>query len=195
MFLQIAQAASGHIARHREAKNRAAWTRYNNAMVNIQAGQARNAITDNVAMQRAAKAENDMLIQTSRLVASAQVRAGAAAAGVSGGSVDATLYDLNRNAARKQQTKDTQFERSIMVTNQQRRTVAMQTAMSQRQAPAMPSLLQTALTTGLSIWEERQEAPGSAGTMLESGVPAAAPETEEEGSIPFWDRLRSQLMI
>lgn len=185
MFAAVFKGVGGYLGKRKMAKNRAAWDAYNNKMALIQAGQSQNAVTDNVAINRAQKAENDLIIKTSRLVAAAKVKAGAAAAGVSGGSVEATLFDVGRNAGRKLAQSTDQFETSLQVTNQQRRSIAMGAKMSQRVSAPGPSLLGALATTGLNILEGMEEDVTSKGTLM-----GGAKQTTSG-----WDRIKSQLMI
>lgn len=186
-FFTLATSIGGYFGRRHIAKRQAMWDRYNNAMAGIQAGQAQNAITDNVALNRAKHAENKVALETSRLQAAAKVKAGAAAAGVAGGSVASTIFDIGRNAGRKLAAENDRFETSLLVTDQQRRNVAMQRTMAKKPITQTPSFMSAVATAGLRILEDNINTPQSSGTTLEGEG-----TQQETGG---WDRLREMLMI
>lgn len=185
-WFKLASGVGGFLGKRKAAKNQAAWDRYNNAMAGIQAGQARNSIAANVAMNRSQHAQNKVAIEASRLMAAAKVKAGAAAAGVAGGAVESTIFDVGRNAGNRLKAETDKFDASILVSDQQRRQVSMSRAMAQKPITQTPSFLSSMATTGLSILGDEINSPSSRGTQLE-GADTQTPDG--------WDRLRNMLMI
>lgn len=190
MWLQAAQHGIGFLNKRREAKNRAAWDRYNNTMAGLQAGQAQNSITENVVAERDAHASKKLLIATSRLKTAAKVRAGAAAAGVSGGSVEQTLFDVGRNAGNALYAEEARFGAALLVSDQQRKNVSMQRQMAIKPVTRMPSIAQAIGGGMLSIAADRAEdnTPQSRGTNMEAGQ---LPQTMTDG----WSKFKDMLMI
>lgn len=187
MWTNVLMQGLGFLGKRREAKRRAAWDRYNNAMAGIQAAQSQNTVTDNVALRRDQHARNKLLIQTSRLQAAAKVKAGAAAAGVAGGAVEATIFDIGRNAAKKLDGEVDRMETSLRISDAQRRSIAMQRKMAIKPVTQTPSFLSGMADIGISILGDNAELPQSSGTLLEG--PSADPELSN------WERLKNTLMI
>lgn len=185
-FFQLATGVGSFLGKRKAARTQASWDRYNNAMAGIQAGQARNAISVNVALNREQDAQQRVAIEASRLMAAAKVKAGAAAAGVAGGAVEATIFDIGRNAGKRQQAAADQLQTNILATDQQRRSVAMSRKMAQKPITQSPSFLSSMATTGLSILGDDINSTSSQGTQLE-GAETQIPDN--------WDRLRNMLMI
>jgi hypothetical protein len=162
----VAQQGFSFLAKRREAKAQASWDRYHNAMANIQGAQAQNAITDNVAINREKHAENEVMINKSRLMAAAKVKANAAAVGVAGGAVESTIFDIGRNAGNKLASEDKRMSVSLLASDQQRRGIAMQTMLSQKTVTQSPSILSGLANMGMSILDEQSQSPSSSGTNL-----------------------------
>lgn len=184
MWNTVLTQGMGFLTKRREAKNRAAWDNYHNAMAGIQAGVAQNAITDNVAINRARHAENKVAISKQRMMTAAKVKAGAAASGVAGGAVEATLFDIGRNAGQKIAGEEERMRVSLLATDQQRRGVAMQRTMSQKDVTSTPSMLSGMVGIGMTILEDRATEVSSTGTNLDGA--------ERTSSKDFsWDRLKT----
>jgi hypothetical protein len=166
MWAMVAQNGFSFLAKRRQAKNQAAWDRYHNAMVALQAAQAQNSVTDNVAINRAKHAENEVLIKKSRLMAAAKVTANAAASGVAGGAVETTLFDIGRNAGNKLASEDERMRVSLLASDQQRRGIAMQSKMGIKSVTQGPSLLSAVAGLGMSILDDQDTGPTSTGTTL-----------------------------
>lgn len=175
----------GFLKASRDAKAQRAWDAYNNRMVGIQAARSNNAITENVAQNREQHAQNKVNIQISRLMASAQVKAGAAAAGVAGGSVDATLFDVGRNAGHKQSQELDSFENALLATDMQRKNVSMQRSMSMKPLTPKPSVFGMLANVGVDILGEQASRPTSIGTNL-NGQAQATPN--------IWDRVKTTML-
>ena len=186
MWMQAFNDGIGFLAKHTVARNQRAWDKYNNAMVSMQSAQSQNSVTSNEALASAEHAERKLLIQTSRLQAAAKVQAGAAAAGVSGGAVEATLFDIGRNAGTRLAAERDQYDASLQVTMQQRRNIALQSKLAQRDLTKGPSLL-AALGDFAADWQTEQET-GSAGTQLEGR------DTQIQPNEP-WKRVTDGLML
>lgn len=175
MWGQILAGAGSYLMKSKKASTQAKWDKYNNTMTALQAAQSANTITQNVALNREQHAANKVQVATGRLMAVAKVKAGAAAAGVTGGSVESTLFGIGRNAGLKIASETQRFDTSIRTTDQQRKNVALQAQMATKAITQQPSLLGAISTTAGSIAATRIDTPTSGGTALEGGTPA--PET------------------
>lgn len=193
MWERLGMEALGFLQKNRQAKRRAAWDRYNNAMSGIQAGQSQNAINVNVANARSQDAISRVDIARTRLMAAAKVRANSAAAGVAGQSVDDTLFDLGRNAGSRLHQEKIKFAASLNALDAQTSSLAMQRKLSQKPVTQTPSFLSHMATAGLNILAERAEdnTPTSSGTNLEGD----APTTEESTMAGPFSGIRSILGI
>lgn len=172
MWGSAIKAGFGFLAASRDAKASRAWETYNNRMAGIQAGSSNNAITENVAKNREAHAQNKVLLQVSRMKATAKVKAGAAAAGVAGGSVDATLFDVGRNAGHRTAQETDRFEQSLLVTDMQRKNVSMQRSMALKPLTPKPSLLGALSNATADILGDMAATPSSMGTNLDGAKQA-----------------------
>jgi hypothetical protein len=143
-----------------------AFQKHHNRMVNMQAAQQQNSIGSNVLMNREQTANNKLLIQTSRLIATAKAKAGSAAAGVAGGSVEGVIYGVGRNAGTKQHQEARRFQTTLLVTDQQRRGVEMSRAMSQKALTPKPSILSALGNYSMTVLGAVSKEQGSAGTTL-----------------------------
>jgi hypothetical protein len=141
-----------------------AFQKHHNRMVNMQAAQQQNSIGSNVLMNR--EQNNKLLIQTSRLIATAKAKAGSAAAGVAGGSVEGVIYGVGRNAGTKQHQEARRFQTTLLVTDQQRRGVEMSRAMSQKALTPKPSILSALGNYSMTVLGAVSKEQGSAGTTL-----------------------------
>ena len=137
----VVSGAGGFIAASLSNRIDRKWTAYQNRLVNLAAAQSRNALVDNKAMAQEEHLSNVMMINKSRLEAEAQAKAGAAAAGVAGGSVDTTIFETGRNAGAALNKEQSQFEQQLHVMEQQRDNVEAQRVARQRQLPQRPSAL------------------------------------------------------
>ena len=185
MWGSVINAGFGFLKASQDAKVTRAWEKYNNRMAGIQAGQSNNAVTENVAKNREQHAENKVVQQIVRMKATAQVKAGAAAAGVAGGSVDATLFDVGRNAGHKSSQELDRFEQSLLVTDQQRKNISMQRSMAMKPLTPKPSLLGAMANATADILGDQAAAPSSMGTNL-GGASQATPT--------MWDQLRTTML-
>lgn len=186
MWNTIANAGFGYLKAARDAKASRAWDKYNNAVAGMQGGQALNSITVNESMNREQHAKNKVAIEVSRLMATAKVTAGAAAAGVSGGSVDATLFNVGRNAGNRQAQEADSFENGLMVTTQQRRNISLQRQLAQKPLTPMPSILGFVGNAMADILGEQVDEVGSSGTTLNG-----AQQTTGNGG---WDWLKTTML-
>lgn len=191
MWPIVIKGATSFLGKYRTAKAQAAWDRYHNAMTGLQAAQAQNTVTDNVAINREKHAENKVLINTSRMMAAAKVKAGAAAIGAEGGAVEATIFDIGRNAGKKLAGEEARMRVSLLATDQQRRGVALQKQMATRIVTQTPSLLSALASTGMDILDDQSSMAGSSGTNLDGAKQMDKQFDLSKG----WDKLKSQLMI
>lgn len=170
MYMKLAEAGLGYLQKSRAAKNQAAWDRYNNKMAQLTAAQSQNTVTENVALNKEQHAKNKVLVNSSRLVAAAKVKAGAAAAGVAGGAVEATLFSIGRNAGNRLASETSRMDTSLLVTDQQRRSISLAAKNAQKPITQGPSLLAALGAAGLDILADAEEdANASSGTNLEGG--------------------------
>lgn len=114
----------------REAKNRRKWQAYNNAMVNIQAGQNQNALTINENMLRERSAEEAFLIRRSEYITKASAEVAAAATGTTGRSVQMVMFDIGRNAAVADRDRQRDLDLQLLQIDESRKQVQLQAKMS-----------------------------------------------------------------
>lgn len=182
MYGKIASAAFGFIARSREARAQATWDRYNNAMVDIQAAQAHNVLAENTAALRQSRVEDNILVQTQLLRATASAANSAASAGTGGGSVASVIHDLTRSAGMRDVRDEDRFDQGLLNIDQQRRQIEVQRRTGTKPITQQPSLLGQIGATGLSILADYEASPQSAG--LEGG-----------DQVTRLDHFRNQLML
>jgi len=116
------------------------WVAYNNTMRHLQAGQNNNMITQNIAKESMAALNDELIIAGNALAATAQAEVGAAAIGAAGGSVEATLFNIGRNEAKKKNTSKDRFDQSIHVMEAQRHKIAVDLAVGKQFVGAQPAL-------------------------------------------------------
>lgn len=109
-----------------EAKAQKKLQRYRNTMVGITAGESQNAVTTNTTLQMMANARESFDIQRNQIQAEGEAAVAAGAAGVAGGSTDALMQDVRRNAARRQYQRGQDLRGIFMSEGAQRRSIAMQ---------------------------------------------------------------------
>lgn len=124
--MALTSAAAGHAASSEQASAGRKWQKYQNAMTMLSAANSQNAITDNVTLAMEQNADQGLEIQKNQARAEGAARVAAAAAGVSGGSVDATMRDIGRNAAAKQYSRSQTLQGIFLTSDHQRQAVASQ---------------------------------------------------------------------
>lgn len=152
------------------AKAQAAYQAYQNEMTQLSNGVAQNGITDNEIFSNRAFAQEGLQIQKQDLVSLAQAKVQAAASGVSGGSVNDTLMNINRQAADANSQRQEQEEESWVGYDDQRQNTAMAAATHMNYSPIQqPSLATNLLSGGLSgLSNASRNFPGGMGAMLQS---------------------------
>lgn len=185
MFQQIFSAGMGFLQDYKAAKTQAKWDEYNNKMVRLQAAQGQNTITKNVAAGRAQHLDNNILIQRNKLLALAEAKVSAAAAGVSGQSVDGTSFDISRNAGFRIMEENQRFDHELYQANTQRNSLNLQTQMSVKQVTETPSPFNYLAKAGISILNEQANAPSSRGTNLNGAQQTSG----------GWEAVKNMLMI
>lgn len=140
---------------------------YNNKMVNISNAINQNAITNNLSTQMSKFARIAVDLEANKLgqVASAEVMA--ATAGVSGNSVDATIMDIQANAAGKEYNRQTELNSMLLATDQQSRQSNMSAKMGQNHNYIpKPNMIKSALDLGQSLYGMKTKAGASWGDFL-----------------------------
>ncbi len=112
-----------------DAKTQRKWQAYNNALVRLQNATNQNALTTNegMAVERASEAE--YAIRKSAYITKASAEVSAAATGTVGRSVNAVLFDIDRNAARASADKSRDLDYQLLGIQQQREQSNLQTEM------------------------------------------------------------------
>lgn len=136
-------------------KEKKAWQRYNNAMLNIQNAQNQNALTINERMAAERSSIMGFQIRKSEYLTSASVEASAAASGTIGRSVNLALLDVHRNAAVADERRLRDLDYQYLQTDAQRRNSAMAVALKTDYATIpSPNPLSYALDFGVSMAKE-----------------------------------------
>lgn len=112
-----------------KAKAQQAWQDYSNRMVDLSATVSQNAITTNELLSADAFTNQAMQIQRGGMLAEAQAKVSAAAAGVKGNSVNRGVTHVLANAASREAERQEQFRVAQLGFTQQRTQVAMSAAM------------------------------------------------------------------
>lgn len=128
MGLSALKSGASFIGAMQEAKSKRAWQQYNNAMTRLADGQNQNAITTNVNMAIERSTIQGFEIERSEYQTRGAAEAAAAAAGVSGRSVNQTLFQVERSAAVAQHTRMYDLQGQLLGFEQQRQQSAFQTA-------------------------------------------------------------------
>lgn len=117
-----------YIAASRKAKSDRQWQDYNNRMTRISEAMNQNSITTNDNMRAERKHAQLQQIQKSKLATRASAEVAAAAMGTVGNSVNAVLFDINRNAANANKAIEKDDDMQDVGSNHQRLQSAMQLA-------------------------------------------------------------------
>jgi hypothetical protein len=133
---------------------------YRNTMSKLSAARSTNAITVNEVRAREAYTENDLLIQRTAMQDQSRAEVQAAAAGVSGNSVDAVMQDLKASAGRASYANTRQYNQQKAEMFEQRQSVALSAIMNQDTQvipkPSVGSMLLGMGTNLLSIYDSHQ---------------------------------------
>lgn len=118
-----------------EAKSKAEsdrlWQKYNNSMVNISAAISSNNVLTNEMFARDKSIQQGVAIRKSEFLTSASVEATAAASGTTGRSVNAVLFDVQRNAANADANRVNDWDKQEVGFGVQRQQIAQQAMLQQ----------------------------------------------------------------
>lgn len=153
MGLSVAKNVTSFIAQSQEARSKRAWQRYKNAMLRISGGQAQNAINTNQNMAVDRSSIQAFEIDKSEFSTLASAEVAAAAADVTGRSVNQTMFQIQGNAASAQAARERDLAAQLLGFQQQRQQVEMQVAMQTDITPIpSPSVASTVLGLGSDLW-------------------------------------------
>ena len=116
------------------------WVAYNNTMRALTAAQDNNTLTMNQADAKMQLVEKRIDIMRQGQAAKAAAQVSANTAGAAGGSVEATLFDIGRNAARAGHNADSAWEAQDAAMQHKRHKIAINLAAGKQfvgTAPAM----------------------------------------------------------
>ena len=116
------------------------WVAYNNTMRALQAAQDNNVITQNIAAEKAAAVEEQIMIEGNAMKAKAAAEVAAATVGAAGGSVEATLFNIGRNEAKRSHQAYSHNEASINAMEHQRHKIAINLAVGKQFVGPKPAL-------------------------------------------------------
>lgn len=143
-----AEAGMSYAASSASAKAQEKWQTYKNKMVGFISGEQQDDVTTNLSLAEVASGNQNFMIQKQELEAEGTARVNAAAAGVSGNSVDATMQDIARNAANQQDQRIQQMTTQQMAADKEKRSIVINAQNSMDYSSiTQPSLI----TTGLSM--------------------------------------------
>lgn len=116
-----------------KARNKAerAWQAYSNTMTRLSDSVNQNAITSNAILAMETSVAQGLQIERNAIDASAQVENDAAAAGVTGRSVNRVMFGVMRNAAERENERQINLRNSRLETDQQRLNSRMSAEMQQ----------------------------------------------------------------
>jgi hypothetical protein len=107
------------------------YQKYRNAMAQVSNAQNQNAITTNTSLAIQWSANKAINLQAEGLAERSKAIVSAAAAGVGGGSVSATIADIDRAAANAEYGRREELNAQFLGFDQQRRSSSMAAAMQQ----------------------------------------------------------------
>lgn len=138
MWMQLAQAgmsAANAYQQYQVSKDlykaQKSWQDYNNKMTRLVDAQNQNAITTNTLIRQEASTMQAINNQRSTILTTGTAKVAAGAAGVEGASVNATMFDIQRNGAVAEYTRSLDLEHSLDQFDQQRLQSAMSSEMQQ----------------------------------------------------------------
>lgn len=129
-------------AARQEAKAKKAVQAYTNKMVSLSNAMSQNSINVNQIFEQSALIQEGVNIQANQIQAQGSAEVQAAAAGVSGGSVNDTMLTISREAAKAEYNRSELFKQKSLQYDYQRMNINMQAA-TQRDFSyiAKPSIL------------------------------------------------------
>ena len=132
------QNVTSFILQSREAASNRRWQKWRNEVVNISNAMNQNTITVNEIKAKEASAIEAHAIRASKRLVGAQVEQAAAVAGVTGRSVQQTINQVNRDAARADERRVTDLENRLMGYATQRDSSQLQ-ALQQTEFSPIPN--------------------------------------------------------
>ncbi|MGX9389622.1 virion core protein, T7 gp14 family [Nitrobacteraceae bacterium UC4449_H16] len=118
-----------------DAKAKKAWQAYKNTMLKLSDANNQNILTVNENIARRSSSEQAFGIARSEYLTSAQAEVSAAASGVEGRSVNAVLFDVERNATMAQSRRKSDLEAQYLQIDNQRAQSSFQAAMQMDYSP------------------------------------------------------------
>lgn len=140
-----------------EAKAKRKWQKYNNQMVAIANAQNQNSITTNEILATERASIQKFNIDRSEIITSGQAEASAAAADTEGRSVNAVIFDVERNAGMQRAQVQSDLEAQYLQFSQQRKNSAFQMAQQQDHSfIPMPNPVTALLNFGATATDKYQ---------------------------------------
>ena len=146
--LSAASAIKNNQADKTQAKAQQAWQAYSNQMANLSNANNQNVITSNQTMATQASAREAVSNQAAEIQATGSAEVAAAAAGVTGGSVAATVQDIERQAATVEYNRQEALKNQFDQFDQQRTNSTTAAAMQQNYS-YIPKPSSTAMLLGI----------------------------------------------
>lgn len=133
--------------------------KYKERMQALSAATSQNAITTNLTQTMLESGENAIIIQKNRIKAEGAAAVEAAAAGVSGPSVNGTLRDIARNSAQSEYFRQRKLRGDFLQAEASRRGIAMDAKMGKDIGgtlgkPSVAAGLLNVANTGLKLYNE-----------------------------------------
>jgi hypothetical protein len=168
----IADGVSSYFASKAQAKFMEQTQAFNNRIVNLSNANNQDALTEQSIQVRDASARDAVTIQMQRMEAHASAEVAAATAGVAGNSVNLTMMDISRNAARAEHLRRETLKSHYISNDQQRRNSQFGAFTSQdRSYIPKPSVASAALgIAGTSFQTVKQYYPDLGNVDL-TGIP------------------------
>ena len=117
------------------AKQKKVWQEYKNTMLKLSGANAQNTFTTNENIARESSAEQAFQIERSEYITSAQAEVAAAASGTEGRSVNAVMFDIERNAASAQSRRKQDLSNQYRQIDAQRQNSEWQVATQMDYSP------------------------------------------------------------
>ena len=156
--MAVASQAMQHSASSEQSKIDKKVAKYQEKMQALTAALAQNDVTTNLTQTMITSGENALIIQKNRIKAAGARAAEDAAAGVKGGSVNATMRDIMRNSAQAEYFRQRDLRGSFMQADATRRGIAMDAKLSKRVGtigkPSMAADILNVANTGLKLYKD-----------------------------------------
>lgn len=119
----------------KDAESKKAWQAYKNTMLQLTDANNQNILTTNENIARADSVQQAFQIERSEYLTSAQAEVAAAASGTEGRSVNAVMFDVERNATMAQSKRKRDLEARYLQIDNQRTQSSFQAAMQVDYSP------------------------------------------------------------